>query len=145
VKKILLVGLGDWGANHLRVLQSLPVELLCSDLNPERRRGAAYFSTDYREFLPRADAVIIVTPAPSHFPLACECLEAGKDVFVEKPLAPSAPECRALAELAAGRGRVLQVGHIFRFDSASRWLREAVQAHRDLESRATTGSSILIP
>jgi len=73
------------------------------------------------------DGVIVVTPAQSHFPLCQEFLKAGKDVFVEKPITLTSPEARQLTELAEKRQRILQVGHIFRFDPASEWLREAVQ------------------
>jgi predicted dehydrogenase len=128
--KILLVGLGDWGSNHMRVLQSLPVELFYCDLNVERGKNLPRFTVNHRDFLAEMDAVVIVTPGPSHFSLALACLEAGKDVFVEKPLALSAPECRQLAELAEARGRILQVGHIFRFDPATQWLRDAIQSNK---------------
>jgi len=128
--KILLVGLGDWGSNHRRVLQSLPVELFCCDADAEKRKDALHFALNHRDFLNDADAVVIVTPGPSHFALALECLEAGKDVFVEKPLALTAEDCRRLADAADARGRILQVGHIFRFDPATRWLRAALEAKK---------------
>ena len=105
--KILLVGLGDWGSKHRRVLQSLPVELFCSDADPAKHGDAANFSVNYTDFLPVVDAVVIVTPGPTHFALALQCLEAGKDVFVEKPLATTVEECHRLAEIAEARGRIL--------------------------------------
>ena len=74
------------------------------------------------------DAAVIVTPAQSHFPLCREFLEAGKDVFVEKPLTLAPEESKQLAELADKNKRILQVGHIFRFDPATQWLRDAVQS-----------------
>jgi UDP-N-acetylglucosamine 3-dehydrogenase len=133
--KVLLLGAGRWGANHLRVLSSLPVELFVSDLDPGRLRSAqklgidpSRLSSNYKDFCPRVDAAVIVTPAPSHFALCLEMLEAGKDVFVEKPLALTAEQCRQLAGLAQRNGRILQVGHIFRFDTASQWLRQAARA-----------------
>jgi UDP-2-acetamido-3-amino-2,3-dideoxy-glucuronate N-acetyltransferase len=132
--KILLIGIGRWGANHLRVLHSLPVELFVSELDGKRLEGArklgiadSHLTTDYKQFAAQADAVVIVTPAPSHFGLCREFLLAGKDVFVEKPLTLAPEESRQLAELADKSGRILQVGHIFRFDPAARWLREAVR------------------
>ncbi len=133
--KLLLLGLGRWGVNHLRNLHSLPVELYVAEadaarLEPARklRLPESRLTDDYREFLPEVDGVVIVTPAPSHFSLGRECLEAGKDVFVEKPLTLCSAEARQLAELAAQRRRILQVGHILRFDPASEWLRVAIQA-----------------
>jgi predicted dehydrogenase len=133
--KILLMGLGRWGANHVRVLKSLPIELFVSDINPKsyevaKKVGVAedHFSTNYKDFAPRVDGVVVVTPAQSHFPLCQEFLGAGKDVFVEKPITLVSPEAKQLCELAERSKRILQVGHIFRFDTASTWLRDAVNA-----------------
>ena len=133
--KILLLGLGRWGANHVRVLKSLPVELFVADTQPSqfeiaRKVGVApdHFSTDYRDFADSADAAVIVTPAQSHFPLCSAFLEAGKDVFVEKPMTLISSEARQLAELAERNHAILQVGHILRFDTASQWLRDAIAA-----------------
>jgi len=133
--KILLMGLGRWGANHARVLKSLPVELFVSDINPKsyevaKKNGVAedHFSTNYRDFADRVDGVVVVTPAQSHFSLCQQFLKGGKDVFVEKPITLVSAEAKELAELAAQRKRILQVGHIFRFDTASTWLHEAINA-----------------
>jgi UDP-2-acetamido-3-amino-2,3-dideoxy-glucuronate N-acetyltransferase len=71
--------------------------------------------------------VVVVTPAQTHFPLCKEFLEAGKDVFVEKPLTLANEESKALVEIAAKHKRILQVGHILRFDPATLWLRDAIQ------------------
>jgi predicted dehydrogenase len=132
--KLLLIGIGRWGANHLRVLNSLPVELFVSELDGKRLESArklgipdARLTTDYKQFAALADAVVIVTPAQSHFPLCREFLEAGKDVFVEKPLTLAPDESKQLAELSDKTGRILQVGHIFRFDPASHWIRDFMQ------------------
>lgn len=131
--KILLLGLGRWGANHVRVLKSLPIELFVADTQPKqfdvaRKAGVAedHLSTNYRDFAERADGVVVVTPAQTHFSLCREFLEAGKDVFVEKPITLVSPEAKQLAELADRKSRILQVGHIFRFDTASQWLREKI-------------------
>jgi UDP-2-acetamido-3-amino-2,3-dideoxy-glucuronate N-acetyltransferase len=132
--KVLLIGIGRWGANHLRVLHSLPVDLFVSELDGKRLENArklgmadSHLTTDYKRFAAQADGVVIVTPAQSHFPLCREFLLAGKDVFVEKPLTLLPEESKQLAELADKTGRILQVGHIFRFDPATQWLRRAVQ------------------
>ena len=133
--KILLLGLGRWGANHLRNLNNLPVELYVAEvgdkqLEPARKLGlpAERLTTNYKEFINKIDGVVIVTPAQSHFPLCKEFLEAGKDVFVEKPLTLLNEESKQLAEIAVKHKRILQVGHILRFDPATLWLRDAVQA-----------------
>jgi predicted dehydrogenase len=131
--KLLLIGIGRWGANHLRVLNSLPVELFVSELDGKRLENArklgipdSRLTTDYKQFAAHVDAAVIVTPAQSHFPLCREFLEAGKDVFVEKPLTLAPEESKQLAQIADKSGRILQVGHILRFDPASQWLRDAM-------------------
>jgi len=133
--KVLLLGLGRWGLNHLRNLNNLPIELYVAEigdkqLEPARKLGlpAERLTTHYKDFIAKVDGVVIVTPAQSHFPLCKEFLKAGKDVFVEKPLTLLDEESKALAELAARKGRILQVGHILRFDPATLWLRDAIQS-----------------
>ena len=132
--KVLLLGLGRWGANHLRNLNNLPIELYVAEvgdkqLEPARKLGlpAERLTTNYKDFINKIDGVVVVTPAQSHFPLCKEFLEAGKDVFVEKPLTLSNDESKQLLEIAAKHKRILQVGHILRFDPATLWLRDAVQ------------------
>jgi predicted dehydrogenase len=133
--KVLLLGLGRWGVNHLRNLNSLPVELYVAEvggkqLEPARKLGlpGERLTTHYKDFAGQVDCVVIVTPAQSHFSLCREFLEAGKDVFVEKPLTLANDESRQLAQLADKHQRILQVGHILRFDPATLWLRDAVSA-----------------
>jgi UDP-2-acetamido-3-amino-2,3-dideoxy-glucuronate N-acetyltransferase len=131
--KILLLGLGRWGVNHLRNLNSLPIELFVAEvsekaLEPARKLGLPpeRLTTDYKKFAGQVDGVVIVTPAQTHFAMCKEFLEASKDVFVEKPLTVTNDESKQLAELAEKHKRILQVGHILRFDPATLWLREAI-------------------
>ncbi|HEX9466394.1 MAG TPA: Gfo/Idh/MocA family oxidoreductase [Alphaproteobacteria bacterium] len=130
---VLLVGLGRWGANHLRTLRALPITLYCADTDPARLDAAVKSGIpaercgrDVKAFLPKVECAVIATPAPSHFELTKLFLEAGKDVLVEKPLTVASAESKTLAELAAKTKRILQVGHIFLYDPASLWLRDAV-------------------
>jgi UDP-N-acetylglucosamine 3-dehydrogenase len=121
--KILLVGLGRWGERHLRVLTELGVDVWVADLNPDRLAWAtetfgvdpSRATVDFRSALEAVDAVDLVTPADTHLALASECLQTGKDCFVEKPLTRTGAEAGLLAEVVQGTGRLLQVGHIFRF------------------------------
>jgi UDP-2-acetamido-3-amino-2,3-dideoxy-glucuronate N-acetyltransferase len=131
--KILLLGVGRWGTNHLRVLHSLPVELFVAEPDAKRLESAralgldaGHLAADYRGFAGKVDGAVVVTPAETHFELCRKLLEDGKDVFVEKPITLQSRDAAALADLADQRGRILQVGHIFRFDPASQWLREAI-------------------
>jgi predicted dehydrogenase len=73
---------------------------------------------DYRALLGAVDAVSVVTPTPAHFAIARDFLEAGAHVLVEKPITDTPAQARELIELAARRQRVLQVGHLERFNAA---------------------------
>jgi UDP-N-acetylglucosamine 3-dehydrogenase len=133
--KVLLVGLGRWGEKHLRVLAELGVELWAADVSAERRAFAVKAGVaperaveDFRRALPYVDAVDIVTPADNHLALAGECLRAGRDCFIEKPLTLTVDEGRRLAGIVADTGRILQVGHIFRFHPVTTALRERLAA-----------------
>jgi UDP-N-acetylglucosamine 3-dehydrogenase len=112
----------------------MPIELYVAEvgdkqLEPARKLGipAERLTTNYKSFIGKVDGVVVVTPAQTHFPLCKEFLEAGKDVFVEKPLTLANDESKQLAELADKLKRILQVGHILRFDPATLWLRDAIQ------------------
>ena len=133
--KVLLVGLGRWGEKHLRVLGELGVELWAADVSDHGRQLALRAGVDPSRVvadlgaaLPHVDAVDLVTPADSHLAIASRCLHAGKHVFVEKPLTLTAAEGRELARVVRDTGRVLQVGHIFRFHPVTEVFRERLAA-----------------
>jgi len=129
--RVLLIGLGRWGQNHLRAWRRLGVELRLCDRRPERIEGLPEpAATDPDAFLGEVDAVDVVTPADSHAGLVARALGAGKHVFVEKPLAPDPEEAFRLAAAAEASRRVLHVGHIFRFAPELRAAREALAAGR---------------
>jgi predicted dehydrogenase len=121
--RVAVVGLGYWGPNLVRNLQELDctdVVAVC-DLSPERlasigkRYPAVRLCEDIDLVLDAddVDAVAIATPVSTHFPLASAALEAGKHVFVEKPLAASSAEGLELVRLAGECGLVLMPGHTF--------------------------------
>ncbi len=130
MKRILLIGVGRWGVNHLRVLRSMPIELFVADHHQQRLNSVdipeSHRSTDARSFFSKIDAAVVVTPAPTHFDTCSELLEMGKDVFVEKPITLTSSKAKKLTELAEKSRLILQVGHIFRFDPASLWMRDAI-------------------
>jgi len=143
---VLLIGLGRWGANHVRVLRQIGVTVWAADVSAERRQWAlaqgvepAHAVEDYRTVLDRVDAVDVVTPADSHLTIAEACLRAGKHCFIEKPLTRTAAEGRRLVETARETGRVVQVGHIFRFHPVTATLEAALAAGRIGAVRYATG------
>lgn len=124
--RIGIAGLGYWGTTLLRTFRALPsvqVTALC-DEDPARLAALASEHSDLAcvptldALLERddVDAVLIVTPPSRHHAMAAQALEAGKHVWVEKPLALTAADGRALVELAARRDRVLFVDQTFLFD-----------------------------
>jgi predicted dehydrogenase len=80
------------------------------------------------------DAVSIATPTPLHFPIAKECLERGIHVLVEKPVTETPEEARVLIDTAARHGRILQVGHLERFNAAILALEGTLGTPRFVES-----------
>lgn len=144
--KALLVGLGRWGEKHLRVLRELGATVWVADVSTERRAWAVGQGVsaeravpDYRTALDQVDAVDIVTPADSHLAIAEHCLRAGRHCFVEKPLTSTVADGRRLAAVAREVGRVVQVGHIFRFHPVTAALREALESDRIGAIRYATG------
>ena len=132
-----VVGLGYWGPNLVRNLHELDdVEVVSvCDKRAEplermvRRYPAVGGTAEYGDVLadPRVDAIAIATPVGSHFALASAALEAGKHVFVEKPLAASSAEARELIDCAARRGLVLMPGHTFVYSPPVNLIRELIQ------------------
>ena len=130
--KVLLIGLGRWGQVHLKTWKQLGVDLLLCDaseaLLEQGRASALKVGSDYRALLEEADVVDVVTPAPSHRGIVEAALEAGKDVHCEKPLTLTSEESYALTDLADSRGRLLQVGHVFRFEPSVEAAREILRS-----------------
>jgi UDP-N-acetylglucosamine 3-dehydrogenase len=143
---VLLVGLGRWGEKHLRVLLQLGATVWVADVAAARRQWAigqgvdgARAVADFREALPHVDAVDVVTPADSHRGIAETCLAAGRHCFIEKPLTVSAADGRVVAAAARAAGRVVQVGHVFRFHPVTATLQAALAADRIGAVRYATG------
>lgn len=121
--RVAVVGVGDFGRNHVRVYRELEnAELVgVADLNREREKNVAQeFSTKalggIESLAGRVDAVSLVVPTVEHARIGCQLLEMGLDVLVEKPIAASLAEADALIAAAARHGRILQVGHLERFN-----------------------------
>jgi predicted dehydrogenase len=135
-----VVGVGHLGAFHAEKYASMrDVDLVAVvDADPSRaetvaaRHGTAML-TDYAQLLGRVDCVSLAVPSPLHFPLALAFLEHGVDVLVEKPLATSVAEGRALVESADRHARILQVGHLERFNPAIRAIASVVTQPRFIE------------
>lgn len=133
-----IVGCGYWGPNLVRNFNSVPdcrVQVVC-DTNPSRLAHIARLypdvatNTQFAALLNGAalDAVVIATPAPLHYPLARQALEANKHVFIEKPMATSSRDCEELVRLAERKHRTLMVGHTFLYSAPVRKIKQIVDA-----------------
>ena len=145
--KILQIGCGRWGSNHLRIWQELGVEVFVADLDEKELRhcretglAADHISKDFNDFLTMVDAVDIVTPAPSHLPLARAALDRGKDIFCEKPLAENGSRAEEFVKAVDQAGVICQVGHIFRYDPASTYIKNAIESGELGNIRSLQGS-----
>lgn len=123
--RVGVVGVGDFGRNHVRVFHDLPdAEIIgIHDADPERARQiAAEFGTrafsDLRQLAEQVDAATVAVPTSLHAEISSQFLENGVDVLVEKPIASSLEAADDLIALAKGNGRILQVGHLERFNPA---------------------------
>ena len=120
-----VIGVGYLGRFHAQKYARIPGSRLVGVVDsrePIRQAVAAELDTralaDHRELLGEVDAVSIVTPTPAHFSIAREFLEAGAHVLVEKPVTETVEQARELIEVARQHGRLLQVGHLERFNAA---------------------------
>ncbi|MCS6860813.1 MAG: Gfo/Idh/MocA family oxidoreductase [Abditibacteriales bacterium] len=131
---IAVVGCGYWGINYVRVFSELPdskVVLAC-DTSEERLRAVRErfplipTTSDWEEAVNNkwVDAVVIATPATTHFAIAQQCLLLGKHVLVEKPLTTTVEDGEALVKTAQQQGRVLMVGHTFLYNPGIRKVKE---------------------
>jgi len=134
---VAAIGAGNWGRNIVRSLASLPEATLkhVCDLSETTRKSIkalypeANVTDDDAGLLadPDVKAVFIAVDAPRHHPVAKAALQAGKHVFVEKPLALKADDCRELIDLAQAKGVKLQVGHLLEYHPAVTYLKEMLQ------------------
>jgi len=129
-----VIGVGHLGQHHARLYAALPDSALVgvTDQDLERartiadRHGAQTF-TSLSDLLKQVDAVSVAVPTSAHYNVAKACLEAGKHVLVEKPIAVMPAEAQELVGLAKAKGCRLQVGHSERFNPIMQVMRPHIQ------------------
>ena len=131
--KVGVIGIGNMGWHHARVLSLLKDADLVGVADPDPERGGlateqfgCRWFEDYRSMLVEVEAVCIAVPTLLHHAVGLACLEAGLHVLIEKPIAASQEEASALIEASHQAERLLQVGHIERFNPAFRELIKVV-------------------
>jgi predicted dehydrogenase len=140
VLRAAVVGVGYLGRFHAEKYAAHPGATLVgvADVDGDRARAVARelgvpAVTDHRVLLGQIDCASVAVPTQHHYAVARDLLEAGVDVLVEKPLTPSVEEGKALVELAARGARVLQVGHLERFNPAVLALEGVITQPRFIE------------
>jgi len=120
-----VIGTGYLGRFHAQKYAAAPGCTLVGVVDPRhevREAVAAEMGTrsfaDHRELLGQVDAVSVVTTTPAHYAIARDFLEAGAHVLVEKPITETVEQAQSLIQIAAAAGRILQVGHLERFNPA---------------------------
>ena len=137
-KNVALVGYGYWGPNLLRNLVSADncEVVYCCDKDQSKLKSVRKnypgitLTTDIEIILkdPSVDAVVLATPTSSHFPLAKQILEFGKDVLIEKPMTINYQEASQLVAMAEKNKRVIMVDHTFLFNDAVIRIKELVKS-----------------
>ncbi len=132
-KYVAVVGCGYWGKNLVRNFASLGVLRVVCDASLEtlskcQKEYGVEAVTDFQSVLdmPDVQAVVIATPAATHASLAIQTLAAGKDVFVEKPLALTLSDALTISEKVTNSGCILMVGHLLEYHPALVKLRAIV-------------------
>jgi predicted dehydrogenase len=130
--KVAVIGVGHLGKEHARLYAALPdVELagVVDILQPRAEEIAGLYKTaaytDYHQILGKVDAVTVAVPTTDHVRVGVDLLEHGVDVLVEKPIATSVEEAQVLIDAARRNDRILQVGHVERFNPVVAAAREA--------------------
>jgi len=116
--RVGVIGIGNMGWHHARVLSLIKDAELVGVADPDGARGelateqfGCHWFADYEQLLPGVDAVCIAVPTLMHHRVGLACLQAGKHVLIEKPIAASQEEAAELISAADRAGVLLQVGH----------------------------------
>jgi predicted dehydrogenase len=131
-----IIGCGHWGPNYIRNFNEIPDSnvLWCCDIDSSRLESIKQrfpnirVTTQYEDILNDGyvNAVVVATPASTHYQITKACLLSGKHVLVEKPMTTSVESAEHLIQIAEECQRVLMVGHIFLFNSGIRKMKEYI-------------------
>lgn len=134
---VACVGAGYWGRNLVRIFHGLAeaqLKVICDGNEKTRDQVSQQYRDvevqgDYNRVLAdsEVEAVVLAVPAPRHFDMAHQALEAGKHVYVEKPMTLSAEEAETLVSYAEQQGKVLMVGHLMEYHPAVRLVKGLIQ------------------
>jgi predicted dehydrogenase len=143
-----VIGVGHLGQHHARLYASLPDSTLIGVTDQDLRRAGTIADrhgvktfTSLSDLLKQVDLVSVAVPTSAHYTVAKTCLEAGKHVLVEKPIAVMPAEAQELVGLAKAKGCRLQVGHSERFNPIMQRMRPHIQRPAFMESHRLSSFS----
>jgi predicted dehydrogenase len=139
--RVGVIGVGYLGQHHARIYHEIEDAELTAIVDIDKKKADAFKEkygcevyTNYRDVLHKVDALSIVTPTTSHYCIALDCLRAGKDILVEKPITVTVEEADELIAESEKKGCILQVGHLERYNPAVLAASEMVKEPMFIES-----------
>lgn len=139
--KVGVIGVGYLGQHHARIYSDIEEAELIGVVDIDQKKADALADKygcrpyyDYRDILEKSDALSVVTPTTSHYNIALDCLRAGKDMLIEKPITVNIDEADELIREAEKTGCIIQVGHLEQYNPAIIAATEMVKEPVFLES-----------
>ena len=139
--RVGVIGIGYLGQHHVRIYSELENTELVAVVDAVEKRADSFAAKygceayyDYRDIFNKVDALSIVTPTTSHYDIALDCLRAGKDILIEKPITVSVKEADELIAESEKSGCIIQVGHLERYNPAVLAASEMVKEPRFIEA-----------
>lgn len=134
--KVGVIGAGYWGKKHVEEYHALGYKIFVADISEEnlkfcKEKYNAEITKDYNDLLndPEIKAISICTPNHTHYSIAKDCLNANKNILVEKPITTDVAEAEELIKLSEEKNLYLTVGHIYRFNNAINKLKELIKSN----------------
>jgi predicted dehydrogenase len=123
--RVGVIGVGYLGQHHARIFSEIENVELTAVVDIDKKKADAFAEKygckayyDYKHILNEVDAVSIVTPTTTHYSIALDCIKAGKDILIEKPITMNVKEAEKLINEAEKRDCIIQVGHLERYNPA---------------------------
>ena len=139
--RIGVIGVGYLGQHHERIYSELENVELTAVVDIDKKKADAFAEKygckayyDYKHILNEVDAVSIVTPTTTHYSIALDCIKAGKDILIEKPITMNVKEAEKLINEAEKRDCIIQVGHLERYNPAVLAVSEMIKKPLFIES-----------
>lgn len=139
--RVGVIGIGYLGQHHVRIYSELENTELVAVVDAVEKRADSFAAKygceayyDYRDIFNKVDALSIVTPTTTHYSIALDCIRAGKDILIEKPITVSVKEADELITESEKSGCIIQVGHLERYNPAVLAASEMVKEPRFIEA-----------